>query len=133
MEWGINLENIKWSRLKAISDRRGRPTILNHTSLWAELLTHPWIHPFRILFIKFIQVTDQMAFSRLLSHDFFIGMFNMRHEIEESLCAEKKRQNNARERDRIQSINEYFGVLQRAVRPFSDDHSCGVPKVSRLN
>lgn len=53
----------------------------------------------------------------------------MRHEIEESLCQEKKRQNNARERDRIQSINEYFGILQRIVRPYSDDHSCGVPKV----
>ena len=57
----------------------------------------------------------------------------MRHEIEESLCAEKKRQNNARERDRIQSINESFRVLQRAVRPFSDDQSCGVPKVNLLN
>ena len=57
----------------------------------------------------------------------------MRHEIEESLCAEKKRQNNARERDRIQSINESFRVLQRAVRPFSDDQSCGVPKVNCLN
>lgn len=62
MQWGMNLKNIKWSRLKAISDRRGRSPILNQTSLWAELGTHPWIHPFRIRFIKFIQVRGQMAF-----------------------------------------------------------------------
>ena len=56
----------------------------------------------------------------------------MRHEIEESLCQEKKKQNNARERDRIQSINEHFGILQQTVRPYSDDQSCGTPKVSHV-
>ena len=91
---------------------------------------------------------DQMAFSQLLTRDFSIGIsvpknlnrrkissseFNLKKEIEESLCAEKRRQNSARERERIASINEYYGVLRRAVRPFIDDESCGVPKVSRLN